>query len=155
MKKGCDPMKKILAFVLALVFVVIFAGCEKETVTITHNWGVSLEAQNVTATGLTIVCHQSGGDDVFELSTGSYYVIHKLGKHGWKDVKYVRPKRNLSWTLEAWLIPSESSTAWDVNWEWLYGKLPAGQYRIGKEISNFRGTGDFEKELIYAEFIIP
>ena len=148
-------MKKILALVLTFALVMTLSGCGQEPVAVTHDWGVSLEAQNVSATGLTIVCQQSGGEDVFELSTGSYYVIQKLAKNGWKDVKCVKSKRNLSWTLEAWLIPLESSTAWDVNWEWLYGQLPPGQYRIGKEITNFRDTGDFDKEIVYAEFIIP
>lgn len=63
-------------------------------------------------------------------------------------------KHEIGWTLEAWIIEKESTTTWDVNWEWLYGELPSGEYRIGKEILNFRGTGDFDTEIVYAEFII-
>ena len=43
---------------------------------------------------------------------------------------------------------------WDVRWDWL-GELPAGEYRIGKKIMNFRGTGDYDEEMVYAEFAIP
>ena len=70
------------------------------------------------------------------------------------DVEYLPQEYELSWTYEAWIIQKEGTTQWDVNWEWLYGELSAGEYRIGKEIMNFRGTGDFDEEIVYAEFII-
>ena len=52
------------------------------------------------------------------------------------------------------MIQKEDTTQWDVNWEWLYGELPAGEYRIGKEIMNFRGAGDYDTEMLYAGFVI-
>lgn len=121
---------------------------------ISHNWGITLETENVTSKGLTIVCHHSGGEDVFDLHTGSYYTLQKLEDEGWVDVEYLPQEYTVGWTAEAWNIQKENTTTWDVNWEWLYGELPAGEYRIGKEITNFRGTGDSDSEMIYADFII-
>ncbi len=46
------------------------------------------------------------------------------------------------------------SCEWDVNWEWLYGVLAEGKYRIGKEITDFRDTGDYDSAIYYAEFEI-
>ena len=43
---------------------------------------------------------------------------------------------------------------WAVDWTKLYGELPAGEYRIAKEIMNFRGGGDFDTKTFYAEFTI-
>lgn len=34
------------------------------------------------------------------------------------------------------------------------GELSAGRYRIGKEFMDFRKTGDYDKEICYAEFEI-
>ena len=119
-----------------------------------NQWGIVLEVDNVTTNGLTIVCNHSGGENVAELYTGSYYVIQKLGKAGWVDVEYLPQEYELTWTSEAWIIQKEGTTQWDVNWEWLYGELSAGEYRIGKEIMNFRGTGDFDEEMVYAGFVI-
>ena len=119
-----------------------------------NKWGITLKADNVTATGLTIVCNHSGGENVVKLNTGSYYVIQKLEETGWIDVEYLPQEYELAWTSEAWIIQKECTTQWDVNWEWLYGELSAGKYRIGKEIMNFGSTGDFDKEMVYAEFII-
>ena len=161
-------MKKILAVVLALVCMLSVVGCtpktdgdtsqnprENETSDVTPNqWGIVLEVDNVTENGLTIVCNHSGGENVAELYTGSYYVIQKLEKTDWVDVEYLPQEYELTWTLEARIIQKEGTTQWDVNWEGLYGELSAGEYRIGKEIMNFRGTGDFDEEMVYAGFVI-
>lgn len=161
-------MKKFIALVFALVCVFGLVACtaktEKDTSQnpvetenseeTTNEWGITLETENVTSTGLTIVCHQSNGKNVSELNTGSYYVIQKLEKDDWVDVEYLPQEYDIAWTSEAWIIQKENTTKWDVNWEWLYGELSAGEYRIGKEIMNFRGTGDYDTEIIYADFII-
>ena len=58
------------------------------------------------------------------------------------------------WTDEALIIKKEDVTRWEIDWAWLYGKLPEGKYRIGKEITDFRATGDYDTEIYYAEFEI-
>lgn len=118
------------------------------------NWGLALETENVTAKGLTILCRHGGGENVFQLQTGSYYVIQKSEEAGWVDVEFLPQEYDVAWTAEAWMIARENTTSWDVDWEWLYGPLPPGDYRIGKEIMNFKGPGDYEKGMLYADFII-
>ena len=117
-----------------------------------NKWGVTFEVENVTAKGLTINCRQSGGENVFELNTGSYFVVQKKEYSAWVNVEYIPQENDIVWTTEAWAIYKEDTTTWNVDWEWLYGELLAGEYRIGKEIMNFRGTGDFDKQMVYAEF---
>ena len=119
-----------------------------------EKWGVGLTAKNISPKGLTIVCEQANGQNVAELSTGSYYIIQRLEDSGFVDVEYLPQEYEIGWTAEAWIIKKNDTTTWDVNWEWLYGELPIGEYRIGKEIMNFRETGDFDKEMIYAHFAI-
>ena len=161
-------MQKMIALVLVLACMLSVVGCQSKadadtTGNSTENqisreepnqWGISLGADNVTASGLTIVCSHSGGENVAQLNTGSYYIIQKVDKAGWEDVAYLLQEYDVSWTAEAWLIRKESTTEWEVNWEWLYGELPAGEYRIGKEIMNFRDTGDYDTEMVYAGFVI-
>ena len=115
-------------------------------------WGITLTAKNVTPTGLTIVCTQSGGTDVAELNTGSAFVLEQFNEGRWQACESVI--ENYGFTAEAWMIPQGDSVEWDVDWEWLYGKLDSGDYRVGKEILNFRGTGDYDKAMYYAEFTI-
>ncbi len=118
------------------------------------DWGVSLSATDVTPTGLTAVFTQSGGSDAAELTTGSYYVIQKRSGQGWEDVETLVPKSELAWTAEAIIIFKNESRPLETNWEWLYGALPAGEYRIGKEVGKSNGPGDYQIRMIYAPFTI-
>ena len=119
----------------------------------TPDWGVTLTAENVTPTGLTIVCTQSGGKPTGQLFTGSYYFLQINLGGMWKTVEHLDIE-NLAWTSEAWIITMSGETRWSVNWSWLYGELEPGQYRIGKQVSDFRAPGDCDDAILYAEFTI-
>ena len=113
-------------------------------------WGIELQVTDITTSGLTIQCTQSEGNPTGELQTGSYYVVEKKTEDGWEQLKYIPD--NVGWTEEAWSIPENDTVTWDVDWEWLYGNLSEGDYRIGKEIMDFREAGDFDKKMYYVEF---
>lgn len=117
-------------------------------------WGITLTVENVTPTGLTIVCTQSNGEPTGELQTGSDYILEQLTEGAWKKVDYLSQEHEIAWTAEAYLIPTEDTVKWEVNWEWLYGELSPGQYRIGKGIMDFRESGDYDTAMHYAEFEI-
>ncbi len=53
---------------------------------------------------------------------------------------------------EAWIIHRDDILEWEVDWEWLYGELPMGRYRMSKEIMDFRKTGDYDGKNYYAVF---
>lgn len=119
------------------------------------DWGVTLSVKGVTPTSATVVCTQHGGNPTGSLQTGSYYIIEKLEDGNWKILDYAVPdKDRIGWTMEAWLIPFESTVEWKHEWEWLYGQLSTGKYRIGKEITDFRETGIYDSKIYYAEFDI-
>lgn len=115
-----------------------------------NEWGIELQVTNISSKGLTIECTQSGGKPSGELQTGSYYVVEKKTDGGWEPLKYLLD--NVGWTSEAWIIPKNDTVAWEVDWEWLYGELPAGEYRIGKEITDYREPGDYDSQMYYIEF---
>lgn len=118
------------------------------------DWGISFEAKSVTGRGLVLVCKQTKGFFDGDLQTGSFYVVERSENGVWKEVSRLPQENDVVWTSEAWMIPREHTLEWSVDWEWLYGDLPAGQYRIGKEIMHFRGAGDFDKSMAYAEFTV-
>ena len=119
-----------------------------------ETWGINLTAENITSTSATIKCVQSGGEPTGELHTGSWFIIENwTQENGWKEMPYV-VEGDIAWTEEAWMITTDDVCEWDINWEYLYGAIPEGKYRIGKEIMDFRGPGDFDKAIYYAEFII-
>ena len=119
-----------------------------------ETWGVILTAENITSTGVTIRCMQSGGELTGELQTGSWYILETWTReYGWKELPYVIDGE-IGWTSEAWLIPKNATCEWEVDWEWLYGEVPSGKYRIGKSIMDFRGSGNFDTAIYFAEFEI-
>ena len=125
-----------------------------EFVSFVDTWGVSLSAENITPTGLIIKCTQSGGEPIGELHTGSWYILENWTQEdGWKEMPYVIDGE-IGWTQEAWMIPMNDTCEWEVNWKWLYGAVPKGKYRIGKEITDFRATGDYDNAVYFVEFEI-
>ena len=98
--------------------------------------------------------HQSGGEPTGELHTGSWFILENwTQQNGWKEVPYV-VEGDVAWTEEAWMISKGETYEWDINWEYLYGTLAEGKYRIGKEIMDFRVTGDYDTAIYFAEFEI-
>ena len=132
--------------------VLVEGSTESKTIQDKRNWGITLSAEDVTATGMTLVCTQFGGAPTGELQTGSEYKLYILKAGSWIEVSTVI--KEYGWDAVAYMIPSNESREFEINWEWLYGELPAGNYRIGKEIMDFRAVGDYDTEWYYAEFEI-
>ena len=147
--KSRNKFKKLASIFMLVMVASYLIACGKK------DWGITLTAENVTPTGLTLKCTQSGGTAIGALQTGSWFRIERLtqGKK-WKEVKYLDQESNICWTLEAINIPNNDSTEWNINWEGLYGELSPGTYRIAKEVMDFRETGDYDKQIYYTEFAI-
>ncbi len=118
------------------------------------NWGITLSAVNITPTSARLFCEQFGGNPKGDLQTGSWFVIEKNVDGNWNEVPYINPNENYAWTSEAWIIPKNERLAWDTNWEYLYGELSPGHYRIGKKVNDMISPGDFNTKIYYSEFNI-
>lgn len=117
-------------------------------------WGVKLTAKDITPTGLTLVCTQQDGQPSGELQTGSPFYLEVLKDGEWVSAEMLPLEYELAWTGEAWMIPSNETTEWTVDWSGLYGALSPGSYRISKAIMDFRQTGDYDEKNYYAGFDI-
>lgn len=115
------------------------------------DWGVTLSTQDETSTGVTILCTRTGGNPTGALQTESYYVLETLKDGVWTALDYYA---EVAWTSEAWEILPDNTVCWNVEWEWLYGELKPGMYRIGKRVLDFRNTGNYDSKMFYAEFAI-
>ena len=116
------------------------------------DWGLTLSVKNVTTSGLTLVCTQSGGEPTGELQTGTEYRLMVFENEVWKEVPTII--ENFGWNSLAYLIPLENSVEFEIDWEWLYGELPVGIYRIEKEFIDFRETGKYDTAVYEVEFEI-
>lgn len=114
--------------------------------------GIMLAAQDVSPTGLTLVCTRDGGFTDAEIISGSWYTVEQREGDTWAELPYLLD--NVVWTAEGWIITPDTSTEWAVDWEWLYGELGAGEYRIGKEFLCEQASGSHERFVLYTEFFI-
>ncbi len=152
-------MKKLICLSMFVVSMAILVGCggglEDAPVVERIDWGITLTASDVTPTGLIIVCEQAGGTLEGNLQTGSDYWLEVYEKDTWQRVpNLLEDSASLSWTAEAWHIAHDGTTQWSIDWEWLYGELSTGTYRIGKSISDSVEGLISEKQSYYATFVI-
>lgn len=61
---------------------------------------------------------------------------------------------NAAFNAIAYMIQKDSPYETVINFEWLYGRLDPGRYRIVKTVTDFRGTGDYTDYVFTAEFSI-
>ena len=61
---------------------------------------------------------------------------------------------NAAFNAIAYMVQKDSPYEAVIDFEWLYGKLEPGRYRIVKTVTDFRGTGDFTDYTFIAEFSI-
>ena len=159
-----NTMKKFLSMILAfvLMFTLVACGADNGVDNGTDNgatdgaeswaedWGVRLSVKNVTSSGLTLICEQSGGIAEGSLETGSAYVIEKFENNIWVEVQ---PQGDAVWNMLSYLI-GNTTTEWEIDWTWLYGELSAGTYRIGKTVMEFKESGASRSQIFFAEFEI-
>ena len=115
--------------------------------------GLSLEILEATGTGATLVFRQSGGNPTGGLQYGSDFTLERYEEEAWIPVP-VAVEGNYAFTAEAYNIPQDADREFRVDWEWLYGELEPGEYRIVKSVDDFRKSGDYDQYSIYASFEI-
>lgn len=115
-------------------------------------WGLALYTDSVTKTGMTIRFEQFGGNSTGELQTGAWYKLETTVNDEWQDVK--ANVDNAVWNSIAYGIKKNDITELEVNWEFLYGEITPGYYRLSKKIMDFRAAGDYDEEIYQVYFSI-
>jgi len=91
-------------------------------------------------------------DDVGKvLQTGAWFTIQREVDGVWYDLV---PIAEVAWEEIAYEISAGETTVLPVTWEYLYGELPTGEYRIVISIQDWRAPGDFDAYYLADEFEI-
>ncbi|WP_211274594.1 immunoglobulin-like domain-containing protein [Anaerobacillus arseniciselenatis] len=112
--------------------------------------GVSMIVKEgtVSSTGLTVIFENNSDKQCIY---GEYFLLEKKIEGRWYEVPIVLDGNYGFNDIGYELAPSDARE-WEVDWEWLYGSLDTGDYRIVKDILDFRETGDFDRHYLTAEF---
>ena len=104
-----------------------------------------------------MVVSQEGGNPTGELQTGDPYRLITLVDGGWKTVEELPLPEGIdgrAWNSIAYLLPKGETREFEINWEWIFGELPSGTYRLIKEFMDFRGTANYDTYEYWVEFEI-
>ena len=114
---------------------------------------LSFSLKDISPTGATLVFNQYDSDALIgELTYGDDYVIEIQKNEKWENAPLVIEDYGIN--SIAYTIPTKSISEHKLDWNWLYGSLTPGNYRIRKTILAFRETGKFDKYTISAYFIL-
>lgn len=116
------------------------------------DWGLTLSVKDVTPTGLTLVCTKEGGNPTGRLMCGTEYRLFVSEDGMWKNVPTVI--EDYAWDGLGYGITEETAREFEISWEWLYGKLTPGTYRLAKEFMDWREAGEFDTAMYWVEFEI-
>jgi len=151
---------------LAVVAVVFVSVClltspenqaEHLEETETGAWNLEMELMDVSSTGLVVKFVQTGifhGSDRGQLMYGTDYTLEKLEAGQWVAVEALPQENPVGWATVGYTIGLNSIANHHIDWDWLYGQLPAGHYRIGKRVTLDYPLDDDQNQMFYAEFTI-
>ncbi len=114
--------------------------------------GVAMTVKEGTAssTELTVVLENNSDSQCIY---GEYFLLEKKIDERWYQVP-VTFDGDYGFNSIGYHLASGEVGEWPVNWEWLCGSLAPGEYRIVKDILDFRDTGVYETYYLAAEFIV-
>lgn len=116
-------------------------------------WGITMSVRNVTPTGATLVCSQAGDlPEGAQLITGARYLVRHWYRDQWRIPEDA--DENKVWVDIGYMVKNNGESSWDIGWEYIYGRLEPGWYRLGKEITLLRAPGDYTTKVCWATFEI-
>lgn len=111
---------------------------------------VTMEASHVSPKGLTLTFYNYTDRDKGELLYGESFSLIKQGVSDWSEVPAISEP---VFTDLAYIIPTEGKIDADIDWEWLYGTLTPGTYRIIKTVNALK-DGESTSYELQAEFVL-
>lgn len=127
----------------------IVVGDEKES----DKWGLYLYAEDVTPKGLTLKIEQSGGNPSGSLEYGAAFTLETVVDNEWQPVETTTGEP-LAWNMLGYSVKVNDITEMKIDWQYGYGELKPGLYRLKKEFMDFRAPGDFDQETYEVYFAI-
>ena len=134
-------MKRIGLLVLAFACVAaLFTGCERKAASATTPVeNVTIQISDISPSGATLVITDKNPEPYVY---GEWFRLQKEVNGQWQDVPTVID--NYGFHEIGYIPDANGEVKFPINWEWLYGKLPAGTYRIFKEVNRQEIFIEFE-----------
>ena len=116
------------------------------------DWGITMTVKNATATGCTLEITQTGGNPTGEIHCGEDYRVQTLAEDGWHNLNMIID--NYAVPAIAYIVSEDYPRTVNLTWEYQYGILPPGTYRIAKELMDSRAPGDFDEAYHFSQSFV-
>ena len=116
-------------------------------------WGLTMKVLDVTTSSLRLAIGRAESPLTGTLQTGDAFRLERLEQEQWVPVDG-QTDRDAVWNAIAYDLPAGEVTSQEISWNDLYGPLPAGTYRICKEIQLVYAPGDYDTREYQAVFVI-
>lgn len=123
-------IKKICLGFFILILVIV-TGCKDNRILKNDNITMSIEDGTLTKTSATIIITDlSNNINVYS----EWFRIEKKENNKWKELK---TKENGTWFNSAnYYVDNNKKLKFEHSWDYLYGELEKGKYRLVKEVEN-------------------
>ena len=112
---------------------------------------VSMEADPDFTTSIGAVFRITNGFDSGRIYFDKYYLLQRNVNGAWQDIPL---KSSDDFSFETHSLASRQELSLFVYWEWLYGELPPGEYRVGKSFLHRADDMDATQYQLYATFTV-
>ena len=112
-------MNHIFAWILALFLPLSGAQSQESAAPVSvslPDWGITVYAEDICSTGLTLSIHQSGGQPTGQLQFGSDYILKRLEKDAWQPVPPT-VQGEIAWDSLAYLVAADGECRQELLWE--------------------------------------
>lgn len=133
------------------------SSCNSESVCggidsiMTNKIALSLKDNTLTSKGATFVMTNNSNIDTYEYGNPYYLEIKKNDE--WEKLETIN---QFAFTMETYGLKPNKTKEFKINWEYGYGELKSGTYRLVKDAfrSGDEPIDESEKIYLYAEFTI-
>ena len=102
---------------------------------------------------MTLKIEQFGGNPTGTLEYGADYILETTVNDEWQPVETITGEP-LVWNALGYSVKMNDVSEININWEYGYGELKPGYYRLKKDFMDFRAPGDFDEKTYMVHFTI-
>lgn len=153
--------KRTIPFLIAILSLcLLFSACTSasaaagmateptDAVTIPKDWEPTMEVESFHQNGATILLQSS--QETAIVLCGNDYVLETYTENGWQPLPVL--EENVTWVKDAFVV--HAAPREKIDWQWLYGSLASGYYRIGKPVTLHIDGKNVDSATVYGEFLL-
>ena len=160
-----DYMNRYLCLLICMAIgLTLLSGCDSDQSAESTDWeptiyetvnnldGVTMIVKDgtVSSTGLTVIFENNSDK---QCVYGEEFLLEKKVNGSWYQVP-VALDGNYGFNSIGYDLDPSGNREMTIDWDWIYGSLDAGEYRIVKDILDVKKAGDYDKYSLTAEFTI-